>query len=132
MRFRRQIKLEHGLRQIDLAPLIDVVFLLLIFFLLSSSFLTQPVIKVNLPRAMTSEAIQQENAEIMVLADNATYLNGKVVTVGQLKNAIKEVAKRNQSVLIKSDKRAALGKIVEIWDLCRDAGVAQINIATNK
>ena len=51
MKFKRHMELEHGLRQIDIAPLIDMVFQLLIFFMLTSSFIMQPGIKVNLPKA---------------------------------------------------------------------------------
>lgn len=132
MRFRRHMKLEHGLKQIDIAPLIDIVFQLLIFFMLTSSFVMQPGIKVNLPKAVTSEVVKFENIELLVSGENVTYFNGKVVTTQELKNLLKQVAKRNQSVLIKADKRASLGRVVEIWDLARDQGISQVNIATNQ
>ena len=126
------MELEHGLRQIDIAPLIDVVFQLLIFFMLTSSFVMQPGIKVNLPKAITSEVVKPENIEIIVSGENVTYYNGKVVTMQELKNLIKQVARRNNSMLIKADRQASLGRVVEIWDLCRDYGITQINIATNQ
>ncbi len=132
MRFRRHMKLEHGLKQIDIAPLIDVIFQLLIFFMLTSSFVMQPGIKVNLPKAVTSEVVKMENVEIIVSGENVTYFNGKVVTLDELKNLAKQVARRNQPILIKADRRASLGRVVEIWDLCRDLGINQINIATNQ
>ncbi len=132
MRFKRHMKLEHGLKQIDIAPLIDVVFQLLIFFMLTSSFIMQPGIKVNLPRAVTSEVVKFENIEIVVSGENVTYLNGKVITTAELKNLLKQAAKRDQSILIKADKRSSLGRVVEIWDQARDLGIAQINIATNQ
>lgn len=132
MRFKRHMKLEHGLRQIDIAPLIDVVFLLLVFFMLTSSFVMQPGIKINLPKAVTSEVVKYENLELIVSSENITYLNGKVITITELKNLLIQAGKRGQSVLIKADKRASLGRVVEIWDLCRDLGVAQVNIATNQ
>lgn len=132
MRFRRHMKLEHGLKQIDIAPLIDIVFQLLIFFMLTSSFVMQPGIKVNLPKAVTSEVVKFENVELLVSGENVTYFNGKVTTTQELKNILKQVAKRNQSVLIKADQRASLGRVVEIWDLARDQGIAQVNIATNQ
>lgn len=132
MRFRRHMKLEHGLKQIDIAPLIDIVFQLLIFFMLTSSFVMQPGIKVNLPKAVTSEVVKSENIELLVSGENVTYFNGKVATIQELKNLLKQAAKRNQSVLIKADKRASLGRVVEIWDLARDQGISQINIATNQ
>jgi biopolymer transport protein ExbD len=132
MRFKGRLELEHGLSQIDIAPLIDIVFQLLIFFMLTSSFIMQPGIKVNLPRAVTSEAVKPENIEILVTGENVTYLNGSVVTIQELKGMLKNAAKRNQSILIKSDRRASLGRVVEIWDLARDTGISEINIATNQ
>jgi biopolymer transport protein ExbD len=132
MRFKGRMELEHGLKQIDIAPLIDIIFQLLIFFMLTSSFVMQPGIKVNLPKALTSEVVTAENIEILVTAENVTYLNGKVVTVPELKSILKLAAKRNQSILIKADKRTSLGRVVEIWDLARDLGITQINIATNQ
>lgn len=132
MRFKGRMELEHGLKQIDIAPLIDIVFQLLIFFMLTSSFVIQPGIKVNLPNAVTSEVIKSENVEIIVSSESVTYLNGKVVTMQELRNLFKAVAKRKQTILIRADKRASLGKVVEIWDFARDSGVSQINIATNQ
>jgi biopolymer transport protein ExbD len=126
------MKLEHGLKQIDIAPLIDVVFQLLIFFMLTSSFVIQPGIKVNLPKAVTSETLKAENIDIVVSNENVVYLDGKVVTLAELKNIFKRASSKNNSVLIKSDRRASLGRIVEIWDMARDGGITQINIATNQ
>ncbi len=132
MKFRRHMELEHGLKQIDIAPLIDIIFQLLIFFMLTSSFIIQPGIKVNLPKAVTSEVVKFDNVEIVISGENVAYVNGKVTTAQEMDLLLKQAAKKNQSVLIKSDKRASLGKVVEVWDMCRDAGVIQINIATNQ
>jgi len=133
MHFKGRMELEHGLKQIDIAPLIDMVFQLLIFFMLTSSFVMQPGIKVNLPKAVTSEAIKYENIEILISAENVAYLNGKVITSGELKTLLKQVSKRkNQTILIKADRHASLGRVVEIWDMARDLGITEINIATNQ
>jgi biopolymer transport protein ExbD len=126
------MELEYGLKQIDIAPLIDIVFQLLIFFMLTSSFIMQPGIKVNLPKAVTSEVVKFENIEILITGENVTYLNGRVVTMRELETLLKQAAKREQTILIKADKRASLGRVVEIWDLARDLGISQINIATNQ
>lgn len=132
MRFKRHMELEHGLKQIEITPLIDMIFLLLMFFLLTSSFVVQPGIKINLPKAATSEIIQAENIEIIISGENVIYFNTKVVTMKELEKLLKQVAQRKQSILIKADKRVFLGRVVEIWDMCRDLGVSQINIATNQ
>ncbi|MBU3912097.1 MAG: biopolymer transporter ExbD, partial [Candidatus Omnitrophica bacterium] len=57
MRLKRHVQFEKG--HLDIAPLIDCVFLLLIFFLLTSNFIFQPGIKINLPKAVTSEVVQE-------------------------------------------------------------------------
>jgi len=132
MHFKKHMELEHGLKQIDIAPLIDMIFQLLIFFMLTSSFVMQAGIKINLPKAVTSDAVKYENIELVISGENVTYLKGKVVTTSELKPLIKQAAQRQQAILIKADKRASLGRVVEVWDLCRDSGVSQINIATDQ
>ena len=128
MKFRRHVEFEKG--QLDIAPLIDVVFLLLIFFMLTSSYIFQPGIKINLPRAVTSEVIQEKNLVITVSAQDRIHLNNRPVTLNQLSSSLKKAAGENLPLLIKADRKASLGKVVEIWDMCREAGLTQINIAT--
>jgi biopolymer transport protein ExbD len=130
MKFKRHIEIEKGLKQIDIAPLIDVVFLLIIFFMLTSSFVLQPGIKVKLPRAVTSEVIGQESVSITVSAENVIYLFDKVVTLKELKKNLENLKVKKIPILIKADRRASLGRVVEIWDLCRQLGIEGVNIAT--
>ena len=130
MRFKRHIELEHGLRQIDIAPLVDVIFQLLIFFMLTSSFIIPSGIKVNLPKTVTSQMVRSKSVEVVVSGENVVYVQGKVVNIGELKTILKGLAETNQPLLIKSDRRAQLGRVVEIWDMARDLGLSQINIAT--
>lgn len=132
MRFKGRMELEHGLKQIDIAPLIDIIFQLLIFFMLTSSFIMQPGIKVNLPKAVTSEVVKVENIEISITGENVIYLNGKIVNFQELKDYLKQTEKREKNILIKADKRASLGRVVEIWDMARELGVSHINIATDQ
>jgi len=133
LKFRRYTRLEHGLGQIDIAPLIDVVFLLLIFFMLTSSFVFQPGIEINLPKAVTSEVIQEENIIITISSENIIYLNGRIATFKELRGKLKKIStKKQRPLLIKADRRSSLGRVVEIWDLCREIGISKINIATDQ
>ena len=132
MRFKRHIELEHGLRQIDIAPLIDMVFQLLIFFMLTSSYIVQQGIRVNLPRAVTSEITKQNQIQISISSENIIYLNEKVVTLQELRDFLKNLDNKEASVLIKADRKAVLGRVVEVWDILREAGLSHINIATTQ
>ncbi len=130
MRFRRGIKLVKG--QIDMAPLINVVFLLLIFFILTSGFVVQPGIRVNLPKAVTSEALHENSLVILVTNSDLVYINDRVINAKELDSRLRIAAKEKRPLLIKADRRASMGKIVEVWDICRDIGISQINIATSQ
>lgn len=133
MRFKRlarRTEIKKG--QLDIAPLIDVVFLLLIFFMLTSNFVLQPGIKVSLPKAVTGETLASESLLITLTGQDLLYVNDRPATIQELIPQIRDAAVQKKHVLLRSDSQASLGRVVEIWDLCRDAGVAQINIATNQ
>ncbi len=132
MKFKRHTKLEHGLRQIDIAPLIDVIFQLLIFFMLSSSFTFQSGINVRLPKAVTSDVIKEENIIVTITGENVIYLNSEVSTLKELEKELKRLKDKNLPLLIKADRRASVGRIVDVWDLCRHLEIERINIATNE
>ena len=130
MKFKRRLKIEKGM--IDLTPMVNIFFLLFIFFLFTSSFIFQPGIKVSLPKAVTSEVMQLDNVIITVTEDDKIYLEDRQITTEELAGRLKMLAKDKMGLLIKADSRAPLGRIVEIWDACRREGVSQINIATNQ
>lgn len=116
--------------QFDLTPLIDCVFNLLLFFMLTSSFILMPGIRIHLPKAVTSEAIAEKGLVVTVTEDNLIYLNERAITIADLADRLEEAAALDQPLLIRADRRASLGKVVEVWDLCRDIGMTKVNIAT--
>jgi biopolymer transport protein ExbD len=132
LRFERHLKLEYELNFIDIIPLINVIFLMLIFFMLTSSFIFPTGININLPRAITSEMIPDQTRTILISKGNKIFLNDKAVTLKELERVLRSSAGKNTPVLIRADRRTALGKIAEVWNLCRDIGLSRVNIATNQ
>ncbi len=130
MKFKRKVFLEKG--RLDIAPLIDVVFLLLIFFMLTSSFVFQPGIRVNLPKAVTSEVLHKELLVITITGENKVFINERPVSSDELVSRITAAARDNEPLLIKADKESNLGTAIEVWDICRQLEVRQINIATTQ
>ncbi len=129
-RIKRRTEIKKG--QLDIAPLIDVVFQLLIFFMLTSNFVLQPGISVKLPKAITSEVISSDNLVVTITAQDLLFLNESPITIEDLTQKLKAAAEDKKSILLKADSGASLGRIVEVWDLCRDLGIAQVNIATGQ
>ena len=113
----------------DIAPLIDIVFLLLIFFMLSSSFVLQPGIRVNLPEAFHSE-VESGNKDIVITLTSYgnLYFNDKIVSVGNLLPLL--LKKKKKSVILRSDQDVHLKSLIQIWDICCQSGVSSIQIST--
>ncbi|MDD3375597.1 MAG: biopolymer transporter ExbD [Candidatus Omnitrophica bacterium] len=132
MQFKRHAKFSLGFEQINIAPLVDVIFQLLIFFMLSSSFVFQSGIKVRLPKAITSEVIKEENLIITLTSENVLYINSRVSTMKDLKEELAKKENKERLILIKADRRSSLGRVIDIWDLCRELGIERVNIATNQ
>lgn len=117
---------------IDLTPIINVFFLLFIFFMFTSSFIFQPGIKVVLPKTVTGEVIQEEGVVIIITKDDKLYMNEREVSTEEILSRLKIMAKNKTALLIKADSKASLGSVVQIWDMCRREGVSQTNIATSE
>jgi biopolymer transport protein ExbD len=130
MKFRKRVKLEKGM--LDLTPMINIFFLLFVFFLFTSSFIFQPGIRVSLPKAVTSDCLQQDNVVLTITRDDKLYLEDRQISQDELVSRLKMLTKEKMGLLIKADSRAPLGRIVEIWDTCRREGISQVNIATNQ
>lgn len=117
--------------EMDMAPLIDIVFQQLIFFMLTSAFIFQPGVKIHLPKAVTADLIHQENLVVTVSKAGHLTLDSRVVTLQELRSRLGSQAPNRRPLLIRADREAPLGRVVEVWDLCRSLGMTQVNIATS-
>jgi biopolymer transport protein ExbD len=130
-----KIKTENKLLDtFSLSSLTDIVMLLLIFFLLSSSFIIQPGIKVKLPLSDVSEPTQEKSISITLTKNGDTYLNNKKVSIDQLPAKWNQlmILDPNQAIIIRADKEVTIGRTVQILDIGKKIGAANFNIATEK
>jgi len=112
----------------DLTPLIDMVFLLLIFFLLTS-FLARPSIPVSLPETETAELHERPEVTITILKSGGLLLNGEAVQKEKLSRLLKRIYgfQRSKEVIIQADKEVSFEKLVEIMDISKKAGAKNIS-----
>ncbi len=119
--------------RIEITPLVDMVFLLLIFFMLSTTFIVTPGIKVNLPKA-SAEKVSQEKKEVRVVVtkDNMIFLERRLVTVQELEQRLRAVAQKSPQalVIIQADAESLHGRVVEVMDSAKASGLNQLAIAT--
>ena len=117
---------------INITSLIDVLFLLLIFFMISSTFVEQPGMKLELPesKSFTTEKIKDLTLDIN--ADLSMTLNGEPVTMENLEQRFKDLlpSLEEKSLVLKADKTVTHGTVVKVMDLAKLSGIEKIIIAT--
>jgi len=116
------------------SSLTDIVFLLLIFFLLSSSFVVQSGIKIQLPKSESAEQESQKQIVLTVTEKGLIYLNDKQVAAetlgGQLAPLIDK--DRDKVVIIKADQMVSLQSAVQVMDIAKGVGAMRLVIATQQ
>lgn len=132
MKFRYHEHPNFTFDPIILAPAMSVVLLLLLFFLLSAAFTTPQEAQIKLPKVVTSDVIRDENDVISITREDIIHFNNQIVTMKELRKLLAAAAKIKKPILIKADRWATMGRVVDIWDLCRENGIEKINIATSK
>ncbi len=129
MRFR---KLAEEDVLLGLAPLIDIVFLLLIFFMLTSHFDVASGVLIRLPK-VGEKTYEQDEKRVTVVIDSEGYphLEGKRMELGKLRERLQEIVKRDGVVhlILQADEDARHGKVVKVMDLAKASGVRTIIIA---
>lgn len=128
--FRFEKRSKFASAQLNITPLIDVIFLLLIFFMLTSTFISQAGIKINLPKAVSGKVLQGNRLIMVIDKKDRLFIDEQKIKEEDIENIIAEAAGDKKTILIMADRASSMGKIVEIWDMCREAGIIQINIAT--
>ncbi|MCP4728333.1 MAG: biopolymer transporter ExbD [bacterium] len=119
---------------INISPLIDMVFILLIFFVVTTSFSRETGVEVNKPKASSSKTLSQENILIAVTSEGTIHILEKQVDLNQLSMIVKRLSSENpdRQVVIMVDRNAKSGDVVDVIDVCNLAGVRKVNIAAIK
>jgi biopolymer transport protein ExbD len=119
---------------VNLTSLIDVLFILIIFFSVSSTFLEQPGIELKLPKAESSEAHTTQKVIIYVDDSENLFLNDEMVSINNLTDEVKNLveAQSDNSIVLKADAGVSHGMVIKIMDLLRQQGIYKIVVSTVK
>ena len=120
--------------QVPLTSLIDIVFLLLIYFLLTTNFMVEEGIKVKLPQAKASIPQTEEVITVYVDRQGRAFLGTRQVSMPALFDGLKEMigGKKDKLVVVRADRAVILNKAVKVMDVAKAAGAGRLCLATEK
>lgn len=117
---------------VDLTPMIDMTFILLIFFMVTTTFVKDAKVEINRPGANTATVASTKAIRVYVDKDGATYIDGEPVQVWVIQSRVRDQlrASTNKSVLVVADEAVNSGRLVEVIDQARMAGAEDVGVAT--
>lgn len=119
---------------LELTPLIDVVFLLLIFFMVSTTFVNEPsALELDLPTSSSSDVIPQgEDVGIDLMADGRVFVDGKGVTIDELRATLRQIARDAPAtqVVVRGDAGVDVQRLVDVLSVAHDLGLSSFSLAT--
>lgn len=117
---------------VNVTSLVDVMFILVLFFTVSTTFVSQPAMNLELPKAVHSEATRQPPIVIHVDEKGTVYLNDEQIEVAVLEGALvaRLATSEDKSVVLKADSRVSHGNVIHVLDIIKGAGVVKLTIAT--
>ena len=137
MKFQRQMKPQV---RIDLVPMIDVVFQLVIFFMVSTTFIVTPGIGLTFPAAATAEPVAMTRIVITVAARDEIYLNKEEHSIQSLNDRLDEIKAEDEAreeeikrtIILEGDKDIPYSLLVEVLDILRQNGFTGVNLRTRE
>ena len=130
---------RRGTTEVNLTPLLDIVFNLLIFFLITTTFVQNPGIEVELPKVSNAPEAGPSDPIIVAITAEGQYIHeGRVVTAAELSEQLASHWQKRQqqhtetAVIIQADAATPHGKVVEVMDLARKVGFEKLAIATEE
>jgi len=131
MRKRRHTDPSAEEADINLAPMLDIVFIMLIFFVVTTSFVKEAGIDVNRPTAQTAERRERGNILIAIAPNGEIWIDKHPVDIRSLRAVVERLIAENPegSVIIQGDRAAQIGLLVEVMDQVRKGGVTNVSIA---
>ncbi len=131
---RRRYTEQEEEATIDLTPLMDIVFIMLIFFIVTTSFIKEAGVDINRPSANTAERKERGNILVAITANDEIWIDKRRVDIRAVRANIERLKAENPegSVVIQADKESKNGLLVQVMDQARMAGVSNISIAAVK
>lgn len=133
MRNRRSITESDELNEINISPLIDMVFILLIFFIVTTVFVEETGVDVDKPQAASASQLEKNSILIAVTSKNQVVYGGRDIGISGVRPLVRRLTATEETpVIIQVDKNASAGLVVQVIDESKLGGAKTVSLAANK
>ncbi|MFO1487241.1 MAG: biopolymer transporter ExbD [Verrucomicrobiota bacterium] len=134
MRFRRQLEEPEEAIELNLIPLIDIIMFLLIFFISTTSFIEEPGVQVEKPRAATARETDKNSIIFAITAEGKVAYGGKEIGLGGVRPTVTRLSPKGRElpVVIQADDKARSGTVISVIDEAKLGGAKDVSLATDK
>ena len=129
MRFKRRLNFESGLKQISVVAFLNIFFLLVAFLLLVCGFVDTPGVPVNFPRLVTSRLLTKDTLRVTVTSEGLFLIDGVVRTAPQVRDLFSALPAGRVSLVVQFQEQAPAEAIMQLWGICREAGISGLSLA---
>lgn len=130
-RFRSFAAEETSETSIDISPLIDCIFILLLFFIVTTTFVEETGVEVDKPQAASAVKLEKNSILLAITAEGRVVYGGREIGVGGIRPVIKRfLEKEDMPVIIQTDQAVPSGLLVRVIDEAKLAGASRVNVAT--
>ncbi len=134
MRSRLSLDIAEEEAGIDMTPMLDVVFIMLIFFIVSTTFVRDEGVEINRPNASSAQQQKSDGVVVAIDSNGQAWLDQQKLSISMLEEQLQsKIAKGAlSSVLIKADRETPTGDLIKILDLIKATGISQVAVATEQ
>ncbi|NBB92987.1 MAG: biopolymer transporter ExbD [Gammaproteobacteria bacterium] len=117
--------------EINITPMLDIVFIMLIFFIVTTSFIRETGVEVNKPEALTAEPRPQGNVLIAIRDNDEIWMNKQQIEIHEVKSEVERARAENpeSAVVLIADRGARTGMLVQVMDQVQSAGINRISVS---
>lgn len=134
MRQRLHLEMNENDAEIDMTPMLDIVFIMLIFFIVSTSFVREAGVEIERPVSDTAEVQENQGVMLAITAQDEIWLDRKPVDIRMIRPTLErlKVEQPDLGVMIQADRDAKTGLLVRVMDQVKLSGIEQVAVATRE
>ncbi len=129
---RRRLQADTDASEVNLTPMLDVVFIMLIFFIVTTSFIKESGVEIERPESRAATPRPDAQVMVAITPEGAVWVDGRAVDLHRVGGEVAGLVSEDGAVVIQADRESTTGLLIEVMDRLREAGVEDLAVAATR